>query len=149
MTFFPYLSQRLLPSMTRLFLVLSTIFFGFILWIIFLANTGRPSVFFDLVKAIPYGDKLGHACLFGALTLGVNLGLSFRRWKIFRWSFHTGTIFVVAFVVLEELSQSRFPNRTLDPLDLLADAVGITAATGVLWLLERRRERRSSANLTA
>lgn len=135
--------------MTRLFLVLSALFFGFILWIVFLADTGRPSVFFDLVKAIPYGDKVGHACLFGTLTFGINLGLSFRRWKILRLNLHVGTIFVVAFVVLEELSQASFPNRTLDPFDLMADAVGITAATGALWLVERRRKRRSSANLMA
>ncbi|MBK8803633.1 MAG: VanZ family protein [Fibrobacteres bacterium] len=135
--------------MTRLFLVLSALFFGFILWIVFLADTGRPSVFFDLVKAIPYGDKVGHACLFGTLTFGINLGLSFRRWKILRLNLHVGTIFVVAFVVLEELSQARFPNRTLDPFDLLADAVGITAATVLLWLVERRRKRRSTAALAA
>lgn len=135
--------------MTRFFLVLSAVFFGFILWIIFLADTGRTSVFFDLVKTIPYGDKVGHACLFGTLTFGINLGLSFRRWKILGLNLHVGTIFVVAFVVLEELSQARFPNRTVDPFDLLADAAGITVATVLLWLVERRRKRRSSANLTA
>lgn len=131
--------------MTRLFLVLSALFFGFILWIVFLADTGRPSVFFDLVKAIPYGDKVGHACLFGTLTFGINLGLSFRRWKILGLNLHVGTIFVVVFVVLEELSQARFPNRTLDPFDLFADAVGITVATVLLWLVERRRKGPSSA----
>lgn len=131
--------------MTRFFLVLSALFFGFILWIIFLADTGRPSVFFDLVKAIPYGDKVGHACLFGTLTFGINLGLSYRRWKILHMNLHVGTIFVTAFVVLEELSQARFPNRTVDPFDLMADAVGITTATVLLWRLDRRRERRSSA----
>jgi len=40
-------------------------FLAFICWIIFMADSGQKSVFFELVKSIPYGDKLGHVILYG------------------------------------------------------------------------------------
>jgi len=36
-----------------------------------------------------------------------------------------GALAVLAFAILEELSQYFFPNRTLDGYDLLADVVGV------------------------
>ncbi|WP_226410779.1 hypothetical protein [Shewanella glacialimarina] len=41
------------------------IFLGFIIWVIYLANTGGSSIFFDIVKHIPYGDKVGHCFYLG------------------------------------------------------------------------------------
>lgn len=113
--------------------VISTIsvsFFVFIGWIIYLANTGQKSIFFDLVARIPYGDKLGHFCLFGCLTLAANLLLKFRRVNfsnvpISNVPIYTGTVLVFLFVLIEELSQHFIPNRTLDGVDLIADIIGI------------------------
>lgn len=113
--------------------VISTIsvsFFVFIGWIIYLANTGQKSIFFDLVARIPYGDKLGHFCLFGCLTLAANLLLKFRRVNfsnvpISNVPIYTGTVLVFLFVLIEELSQHFIPNRTLDGVDLIADILGI------------------------
>ncbi|MCL2915652.1 VanZ family protein [Shewanella corallii] len=100
-------------------------FFGFILWVIYLANTGQQSIFFQFIAGIPYGDKLGHFGLFGTLTLVANLALSCRYWRIGRVKILRGTLLVSLFALLEEGSQSFLPNRTLDWQDLLADAVGI------------------------
>ena len=113
--------------------VISTIsvsFFVFIGWIIYLANTVQKSIFFDLVARIPYGDKLGHFCLFGCLTLAANLLLKFRRVNfsnvpISNVPIYTGTVLVFLFVLIEELSQHFIPNRTLDGVDLIADIIGI------------------------
>ena len=108
--------------------VISTIsvsFFVFIGWIIYLANTGQKSIFFDLVARIPYGDKLGHFCLFGCLTLAANLLLKFRRVNFSNVTIYTGTVLVFLFVLIEEFSQHFIPNRTLDGVDLIADILGI------------------------
>jgi len=94
-----------------------------------MANTGQSSIFFELVKVIPYGDKAGHALLFGLLALGSNITMKFRIVRMRSVSLYIGTICVSLFVVIEELSQYFFPTRSLDVQDLYADAVGITLAT--------------------
>ncbi|SDJ82033.1 hypothetical protein SAMN04488540_1148 [Ferrimonas sediminum] len=104
-------------------------FFGFILWIIYLANSGGDSVFFDLVRHLPYGDKLGHFCLFGLLTLAANLGTGLRTVLFGRW--YLGTTLVSLFVLLEELSQILLPRRTFDLADLAADLAGIVLFTWI------------------
>ncbi|MGR0480641.1 MAG: VanZ family protein [Candidatus Electronema sp. V4] len=120
-------------------------FFAFICWIIWLADTGRSSIFFDLVKMLPYGDKLGHFCLFGLLTLGSNAALQFRKVRFGRMAALLGSLLVLCFVLLEELSQHFFPRCTLDLLDLLADGAGIALFTWLSLLLERKIRARNSA----
>ncbi len=110
--------------------MLSVAFLGFIVWIIYLANTGQSSVFFNLVASIPYGDKLGHFCLFGLLTLGFNFVFKLKSFNLVFFNLaslkvYVGSSVVLLFAVLEELSQYFIPNRTLDATDLLADVVGI------------------------
>lgn len=111
--------------MYKIISTISVSFFVFIGWIIYLANTGQKSIFFDLVARIPYGDKLGHFCLFGCLTLAANLLLKFRRVNFNNVPIYTGTVLVFLFVLIEELSQHFIPNRTLDGVDLIADIIGI------------------------
>ena len=112
--------------MRKIIVIVAIVFILFIARIIFLADTGGSSIFFDLVKALPYGDKIGHLCLFGSLTLVLNWACGFRAFKLGRWPVYYGTLLVSVFVLLEELSQGFFPTRTLDITDLMADAVGIT-----------------------
>ncbi|WP_235838571.1 VanZ family protein [Cognaticolwellia aestuarii] len=114
----------------KLISLLSVAFLGFIVWIIYLANTGQSSVFFNLVASIPYGDKLGHFCLFGLLTLGFNFVFKLKSFNLVFFNLaslkvYVGSSVVLLFAVLEELSQYFIPNRTLDATDLLADVVGI------------------------
>ncbi|TKB49171.1 VanZ family protein [Ferrimonas aestuarii] len=110
-------------------------FFCFILWVIYLANTGQPNVLFQLVKMIPYGDKVGHLLLFGTLTLLANLALGFRVLSVNRLPLYWGTALVTVFVAIEELSQHFIPSRTLDMLDFIADIIGILLFTGLSKLL--------------
>lgn len=104
---------------------LAILFFAFIIWIIYLANTASDSIFFEWVKIIPYGDKLGHFFLFGILTLAFNLLFKLRCIRIGKYQLYLGSIIVSLFVLIEELSQSQIPSRTLDLQDLFADALGI------------------------
>lgn len=112
-------------------------FLGFIVWIIYLANTGGTSVFFDLIKHIPYGDKVGHCLLFGTLTFLANLTLKFKTIKWESISLYLGSSLVAVFVLVEEMSQGFIPSRTLDGADLLADGVGIALFSYFSWLTHR------------
>lgn len=121
---------------------LALAFFGFILWVIYMANTGVNSVFFEFIAEIPYGDKLGHFCLFGFLTLGANVGLKFKCLKfkflvLGQTNIYLGTSLVLVFVLLEELSQGFIASRTFDLKDLIADGVGISLFTLVSYGLSK------------
>lgn len=110
---------------------LTVIFLIFIIWIIYTANTGGSHGLFNLVAAIPFGDKLGHFLIFGVLTLGGNHFFSYRCFTLRGTSFtrqvnlYKGSALVSVFVLIEEGSQAFMPTRTFDYFDLMADAAGI------------------------
>lgn len=120
-------------------------FFTFILWVIYMANTGESSVFFDVVLAIPFGDKLGHAGLFGTLTFLVVIASKFRGLMVRHTKWYFGVMAVCTFVIAEEISQSFIPSRTFDLTDLIADALGIMVAVLLLRRAEKANLRASSA----
>ncbi|WP_425641055.1 VanZ family protein [Marinomonas gallaica] len=124
--------------MYRLISGIAAGFFIFIVWIIYLAGTGGESVFFDFIETIPYGDKLGHMCVFGFLTLVSIIGSKFRYFKYGRFKFYYGATFVMLFVIGEELSQAFIETRTFDLTDLVADAVGIVVAILIVFLARKR-----------
>jgi hypothetical protein len=119
------LGVSMVLSLHKLISILSVAFLGFIAWIIYLANTGQSSIFFKFVASIPYGDKIGHFCLFGLLTLGVNFAFKLKFYTLVSFEIYVGSTVVFFLVLLEELSQYFIPSRTLDVTDLLADVVGI------------------------
>ncbi len=124
--------------MSNLLKVITILFFLFIVWIIFSADTGQANIFFDIVNTVPHGDKLGHFFLFGLLTLLLNLVLnfkSFRNWKMTP----LGSILVFVFVTIEELSQAFFPNRTMDINDFIANVLGILVFTFMGYFLFKNR----------
>jgi len=100
-------------------------FFAFILWIIYLANTGSRSIFFEFIREIPYGDKLGHFILFGVLAFLFNFASRFKYFPINRLRIYYGSFAVFIFAMLEELSQAMVATRTLDWQDIAADIFGI------------------------
>ena len=55
-----------------------SVFGGFIVGVIYVANTGLEHPGTALVRVLPYGDKLGHIVLWGVLTFLVNLALGWR-----------------------------------------------------------------------
>lgn len=112
-------------------------FFVFILWILYLANTGGNSLFFDFIRSIPYGDKLGHMGLFGFLTLAAVVGSKFRAFQCGKLNVYYGAVLVALFTISEEFSQLFIPSRTFDLLDLAANFVGIALAVSIAYLTNR------------
>lgn len=111
--------------MHKLISLLSVMFLGFIIWIIYLANTAQNSVFFELVASIPFGDKLGHFLLFGLLTLAANFVFKLKKITLFSINIYAGSVIVFFFALIEELSQHFIASRTLDANDFIADIIGI------------------------
>lgn len=120
--------------MRKLFLGITIVFLLFIILIIYSADTGRNNIFFDFVNWLPFGDKIGHFFLFGIFTLSLNVALKFKRVKLWQ-KLPLGTVLISIVVILEELSQAFFPNRTLDITYLIADALGILFFTYISYLL--------------
>ena len=122
-------------SLLYIVICISTLgFLGLVTFVIHLANTDQPSVILDIVRAIPYGDKILHALVFGLLCLGFNTMLVFRKFR----GFYVGTLGLSIVVVAEEISQYFSPHRTFDFIDLLADAIGIATFTYITLFIERR-----------
>ena len=63
-----------------------------------------------------------HGLLYGMMALLLNYGLGFKTVK---FNLQLGSIIVLTFATLEELSQYYIPSRTFDLGDLLADVVGV------------------------
>ncbi|MBU2923367.1 VanZ family protein [Colwellia sp. 1_MG-2023] len=126
--------------MHKLISIISVAFLMFITWIIYLANTAQNSIFFELVARIPYGDKLGHFCLFGLLTLGVNFAFKLKSYTLISFNIYVGSTVVFFFVLLEELSQYFIPSRTLDITDVLADILGIITFSLVTKFISKHLE---------
>ena len=124
--------------MNKLISAIAAAFFSFILWIIYQANSGNQNLLFEMVGNIPFGDKLGHLVLFGALTFIVVVASQFRSFSLGRFNWYYGALAVTLFVIIEELSQAFIPARTFDLGDLLADTLGIVLATKTAQLLNRR-----------
>lgn len=109
-------------------------FFLFIFWIIVVADSGASNIFIDGVRAIPYGDKFGHTCLYAVLAALVNLSLKPRAKKYL--GLPLGCALVLLFALIEELSQGFFPStRTLDVQDAIADCVGVYV---VAWVMAKK-----------
>ena len=121
--------------MYKLTIAIGSLFTCFIIWIIYLANTGDQSIFFTVVAHVPNGDKLGHVLLFGCLTFFAITGLKFRSVSLGKFRIYYGILAVSTFVIVEEFSQMFIPSRTFDFMDLLANMVGIlvSSAICVLW----------------
>ena len=80
----------------------------------------------------------------GSLAFITNLAIgdrNFCRWKIGRWVVLGGTTIVTVLATLEEFSQLFIASRTFNPLDLVADYLGIALANIFsLWYLQSRAE---------
>ena len=117
----------------RFFPLAAISFFGFILWIIIISDTGGPNVLIDSVRAIPHGDKFGHMSLYCVLAVLVNFSLKPRTQQYFGLTL--GCALVLVFALFEELSQYFFPlTRTLDIQDAMADCFGVYVAAWIARL---------------
>ena len=86
-------------------------------------------MFFDFVKSLPFGDKIGHFILFGSLNFIGILSLKFKVISFKTIKLYKATMIVIIFVLIEEFSQIFIANRTFDFIDLTADFIGIIIST--------------------
>jgi hypothetical protein len=119
----------------KVFICCTLVFTAFILWIIYLANTGGHSIFFEFVGWLPYGDKIGHFGLFGMLTLLANFACRLKTISFRFFRLYLGAVLVFTFALLEEASQFFVASRTLDVIDLIADMIGILVFSMVTYLI--------------
>ena len=123
-----------MPILHRLIPAAAFSFFIFIIWIIVVSDSGSSNVLIDSIRAIPYGDKLGHMSLYAVLAALVNLSLKPMRKRYL--GLPLGCALVLLFALLEELSQGFFPStRTLDIQDAIADCMGVYF---VAWVMAKK-----------
>ncbi len=126
-------------------------FFSFLLWVIVAADSGAPNYFLQQAGSLPYGDKIGHVLLFGALALLLNFATKARQVALGPVRLYLGVVLTLGFALLEEGSQLLFPSRSFELLDILADLLGVALATaltsGFYQLRARHRRKRDALTL--
>lgn len=103
-------------------------------FIIYLADHGLLRPIYKFIGVYPGSDKIGHFVLIGASAglLNLALGLHTVRWLGRDWLL--GSVIIVVFCTLEEISQHWLPARSFDLLDLAGDYAGIFCFG---WLAKR------------
>ena len=109
-------------------------FFGFIGFIIYQADTAHYNYAFHMVGKIPYGDKIGHIVLYGFMAFLLNYGLGGRKW----FKQQIGSLLVLVFSVVEEISQLYIPSRTFDFADIAASVAGIVLFTILFQIVDKK-----------
>lgn len=118
--------------------IFTAVYIALIILIIFLANSGALHSVIKPLQQIPYFDKWGHFFLVGMLAFVVNIALSLRTIKLFKFKLLLGSLIVAVIMTLEEFSQAFVSSRTFDLIDLTADYVGIICFSYLaIWLHNR------------
>ena len=100
--------------------------------------------FIQFANTIPYGDKIGHACIFGTMAFLVTIASRFASWRLACVEVFYGTSLVFLFALVEEGSQYFMKTRNFDFYDALADFVGISIAALCLRFMQARQQRQAS-----
>ncbi len=93
--------------------------------VIFAADHKTYHHIFDVIRGIPFGDKIGHFGLIGMLAFVVNVLFSSKTIRLYRFQVFLGSLIVALAVTLEEFSQLFISYRTFELGDLTADYLGI------------------------
>ncbi len=108
--------------LTFLPVMLLTSFMG---WLIFQANNANNNIFFDIVKVVPFGDKIGHVILYGSLSYVTIIALQNKQISIGEYLLPLGAVIVSICAITEEVCQLFLINRRFDLIDMFADLLGI------------------------
>lgn len=81
-----------------------------------------------------YDDKVAHAVAYGALALALLHGLT-GAWRQRPRLSHVGlaVLFATLYGVSDEVHQTFVPGRSMEALDVVADAVGAAGAAIAVW----------------
>ena len=110
---------------------------GLVLAITLVAYTGAFSAQNAPWLTLPYMDKVLHFILFGALAFGCHFATRGRRTWGIPWAIGLPLLGALG----EELLQATSPHRTADPVDLLADLLGLLVFWRVAVALTNRTPR--------
>lgn len=106
------------------------------------ADAGIAEPMFEIVRRVPWGDKLAHLLLLGVMSLLLNVSLEAARFRWGRLRPLKGTAILLVLAILEEVSQLAFEHRTFSYADLAANVVGIvTFGWLAVLLLHHQRAR--------
>lgn len=111
--------------MTARIKILTVLYVLVLAVLIFLADKRTTQYLFRPIRNLPYGDKIGHFLLMGFFSFLLNLALSARSVKLWKFQYLLGSLIVLAVVTIEEFSQIFVRGRTFDWGDLAADFCGI------------------------
>jgi polysaccharide biosynthesis protein VpsQ len=115
---------------------LAVIFSLFIITVIVLADEGRLGWMWEFYD-FPYGDKVGHFFIYGLLALILNLYFLSQPHIDSKRLILTVSLVLAALIGLEEWSQSRFPSRTMDIIDLLSGYAGVALFSYFAYRIKR------------
>ncbi len=105
--------------------IATLVFFLFICYVIYSADTRTLPDWMYLIYHFPYGDKLGHFILYGIMAFLMNVSFPDWAFRAGGISLPGGGLVFAAFSILEEISQSFFASRSSSWLDLACSLLGI------------------------
>ena len=111
------------------------LFFTFICYIIYSADTNNGFWLMKVAEKIKYGDKIGHLVLYGLLGMFLNIAL--RNRMIHNTKLPLGSVIVLIFAIAEEFTQLAFETRTFDYIDMLCDVIGL----GIISIIAQRQSK--------
>lgn len=113
------------PTPSPFFRRLALAFALILVLIVLIADLGLGGKAFAFFWSLPYADKIGHFTLFGLLSLLVSLGFPTRRLHLWFFPILKSSLFLMVFILLEEITQIPLANRNFSILDLTADFAGV------------------------
>lgn len=115
-------SSKLDQSNQRNIILLAVGYGGLFLFILWAAYTNNLPL--NLLKTIPYYDKIGHVVLYALASYLGHRVLNRRHFRGVRYLPMFPLLFGLAMTV-EEIVQGFSPYRTLDSLDLVCSLIGV------------------------
>lgn len=102
------------------------------------SSTPQP---FGVQELPPFVDKVIHALMFGGFSLTVWMALrcSARHMSVGRLSL-LAVLIATLYGLSDEIHQSFVPGRTMDGLDLVADAIGACLAQAMIVMRSAARK---------
>lgn len=100
------------------------------------ANRGVIPYTLAQMSAFPGRDLLGHFLIAAGITYLVNRAISWRTIRCKSRRFLLGSVLIVLFLTIEEISQVFLPTREFSFLDLGSDYFGVVL---VGWVLSKGR----------
>ena len=118
--------------------IIASLYILILIVVIFIADHKTYHHLFDILRGIPFGDKIGHFLLIGMLAFVVNVLFACKTVRFYRWQVFLGSLIVMVLVTLEEFSQLFIKYRTFDLGDLAADYLGFFFFTYLATSLNQR-----------